>query len=418
MYWKKESSINTSIKAVLFLINPILALFIALFSLKTKSSYVLLFAIFVTFGFSYTVPDIRTETCNLDGISYRNDFEEYVKTSSNRFYNAIGDYINLQGSLDFYKDTVCYVVSRFTENYHVMFFVVSLVFSFFCLKSLKYFITNENFSNTISCFILLYLFLANQIFNINNFRFYTAAWIAVFALFKWLIDGKKHYVLFLFVTPFFHGSFFLIPIIYILYLAFGSSYKYLTIVFVLSVFFSELSLELFRNLIEYMPSESALALKMSVYTDENYVYKINEGGSGFIWIVRLFELFTRILVNMLVVILIVNYNKYIKGTNFQQLFHFMLLIMSFANFTMFIPSTGNRFVILAMPLLAYIWLGCLINSKKNRWLYLLAVLFVLQATLPFAIYSFPCVRLYFRVLEASFFFSSPLWLFLKYILWY
>lgn len=418
MHWKKESRINIYIKAAAFLLNPILSLVFALLSLKTKSSYLLLFAFFVTFGFSYTVPDVRTEKFNLDGVSYRNDFENYINITSNTFFDSLGDYITLQGGLDFYKDAVCYIISRFTDNYHVMFFAVSVIFSFFCLKSLKYFVTNENFSNSIFCFILLYLFLANQIFNINNFRFYTAAWIAVFSLLKWLVDGKKYYILLLFVTPFFHGSFFLIPIISIVYLLFGKLYKYLSIIFVLSIVFSELSLEIFRNFIEYMPAESALVLKMSVYTDENYVSQINEGGSGFIWIVRLLETFTRILINVLVLILIMNYDKHIKCTNFQRLFHFMLLILSFANFTMFIPSTGNRFIILAMPLLAYIWLGCLLNTKNNKWLYPLAVLFIIQATLPFAIYSFPCVRLYFRVLESSFCLSSPLWLFLKYILWY
>ena len=418
MHWQKESNTNTYIKALAFFLNPTISLFLALFSLKTKSSCVLLFAFFVTFGFSYTVSDVRTEENNLDGISYRNDFEEYANISSETFYDSLADYVTLQGGLDFYKDVVCYFVSRFTANYHVMFFVVSLVFSFFCLKSLKYFVTDKNFSNSIFCFILLYLFVSNQIFNINNFRFYTAAWIANFSLLKWLIDGNKKLLLLLFITPFFHGSFILIPIMVIIYLFFCKSYRYLTNAFVLSLVFSELSLEVFRNAIEYMPAESALALKMSVYTDENYVYKINEGGSGFIWVVRLLEAFTRILINVLVLVLIVNYNKYIRHTNFQQLFHFMLLIMIFANFTMFIPSTGNRFIILAMPLLAYIWLGCLLNTRNDKWLYLLGLLFVMQATLPFAIYSFPCVRLYFRVLESSFFCSSPLWLFLKYILWF
>ena len=249
-------------------------MFLALFSLKTKSSCVLLFAFFVTFGFSYTVSDVRTEENNLDGISYRNDFEEYANISSETFYDSLADYVTLQGGLDFYKDVVCYFVSRFTANYHVMFFVVSLVFSFFCLKSLKYFVTDKNFSNSIFCFILLYLFVSNQIFNINNFRFYTAAWIANFSLLKWLIDGNKKLLLLLFITPFFHGSFILIPIMVIIYLFFCKSYRYLTIAFVLSLVFSELSLEVFRNAIEYMPAESALALKMSVYTDENYVYKI------------------------------------------------------------------------------------------------------------------------------------------------
>ena len=75
MHWQKESNTNTYIKALAFFLNPTISLFLALFSLKTKSSCVLLFAFFVTFGFSYTVSDVRTEENNLDGISYRNDFE-------------------------------------------------------------------------------------------------------------------------------------------------------------------------------------------------------------------------------------------------------------------------------------------------------------------------------------------------------
>ena len=61
MHWQKESNTNTYIKALAFFLNPTISLFLALFSLKTKSSCVLLFAFFVTFGFSYTVSDVTTE---------------------------------------------------------------------------------------------------------------------------------------------------------------------------------------------------------------------------------------------------------------------------------------------------------------------------------------------------------------------
>lgn len=89
--------------------------------------------------------------------------------------------------------------------------------------------------------------------------------------------------------------------------------------------------------------------------------------------------------------------------------------MSFVNFTIVIPSLGSRFVMLAFPFIAYVWLRCLLIRKNNIYIYGLGCMFIVHALLPFNIYQFPCIQHYLSLLETCFFYASPLYLVNKYI---
>lgn len=156
----------------------------------------------------------------------------------------------------------------------------------FLLKSLRFFVLDEHFDRSLCCYILLYLFLSNQILNLNMFRYYTAMWITVYALLNVFVLHKTKYLFLLLLTPFFHGSFWLIYALFLLFYLTVKWKRIWEICFIISIFVGELSLELFRESAEFIP---LLTNHFEGYLDENYVYRINEGGSGHIWVVRFWK---------------------------------------------------------------------------------------------------------------------------------
>ncbi|WP_270546862.1 EpsG family protein [Butyricimonas paravirosa] len=411
--WMNENKYDVSIKFFTFLVSPFLALFFGLLRVKTRSSFFLFFLIFMTFGMSFSVPDQRTENFNLDGVAYRNSFEASENESIDNYLVDLEKYISFTGASDFYHTTVNFIVSRCLNNYHLMFLVVSIVFAFFSLASLKFLVTEKHFTNSLPCFILLYLFMTNQIFNINAYRFFTAAWIAVYALLNILLNNNNKYIFLLLFTPFFHGSFFVFYVLICLYLLTGKFLNLWAILFFISFFISSLALELFTNILDYLPV--ALVNKYYYYLNESYVMQVNEGGSGYMWVKRLFEFVARVSVNCIVCMFVYKFKTCIKNTNCQKMYVFLLILMTLVNFTMMIPAFGSRFMLLCLPFIAYIWLVCFKNRKYNKYLYILGIMFLLHMALPFKVYSLPCVQYYTWVLEPCFFYASPLYLLYKYI---
>ena len=412
--WLRENRYNIALKFTAFLINPLLAFYFSLIRLKTKSSFIILFLVFISFGMSMTVPRVRTENMNFDGIAYRNDFESYGKVTLHSFVKNFEDYLLLEGQTDFYADLIYFFVCRFFDNYYVMFLFVALFFSVFLLKSLKIFVQEEHYENSLVCFILLYTFLINQILNINAFRFFTATWIATYALLKIFVLKELKYFIWALLTPFFHGAFWAFPLLLLINCLLGKSMKICAVLFTASFFFTEFSVELLRNNIEFLPL--ALGQRLQVYLDAGYIEQINEGGSGLIWLKRIIEALTRIYINLIVVVFVLRYHDRVEYSKCKNLFSFLLTLMIFTNLTMIIPSVGSRFLILALPLIAYIGLVCFIDKQYKYLFYGLGCVWALHLLLPFSIYLFPCMSYYFALWEGAFLINSPLVLFIRYIL--
>ncbi len=65
--WLIETKKGIVIKYVLFIISPFIAFVFSLGTLKTKSSFVVIYLFFVFLGLSYTVPNNRN-VLNFDGV--------------------------------------------------------------------------------------------------------------------------------------------------------------------------------------------------------------------------------------------------------------------------------------------------------------------------------------------------------------
>ena len=167
-------------------------------------------------------------------------------------------------------------------------------------------------------------------------------------------------------------------------------------------FISTISIELVRNIGNLLPP--FLEDMVQSYTNEEYIIQ-KEQEKGFISL--FFSYAVIIYINVLVLLFIRN-AKAIKDNNkSKSLYLFLLVYMTFVNFSMPIPSLGGRFIILSYPIIAYIWLTNFKDRKYQKILYVMPFVFLFQFYMQFNLYKL--------VTEPYFYFTSPFYLIYRYL---
>ena len=416
--WLKEEKTDFILKSVAFLISPVLGLLAALPRLNTRSSFLVLFLSFTLFGLTMMVPDDRTEKQNFDCIVYKMHFEEATYTNIRDFKTYLHTFRDQDrsSSTDIYDRALAFVVAQFSHNYHVYFMFVAVIYAFFMLKSMRYLVSEDAYTLSVTCLILLFLFTTSQIYKVSVVRFFTALWIVVYAFFRFFIDHRKTALLWLFITPLVHAAFFLIFPILCLWLVIRRSNKMAFALVIVSFIMSAFAVQMFSALVAVLPE--ALSVHYSGYLNAWYIQKINEGGSGYIWVVRIFEFAVRLSINLAAAYMAWRYKERIFGTKAQDLYFLMLAFIAFCNFTFMVPSVGSRFVMFVFPLFAYVWLVCFSNdASSNRVLYPFAGLYLFFfLVLPWNIYSIPALRSYSALWNSDILLMSPLYLIYNYLM--
>ena len=129
---------------------------------------------------------------------------------------------------------------------------------------------------------------------------------------------------------------------------------------------------------------------------------------GFYWVSKLFGTLVRLYMNFMVYLFIKNAKDIKANSKSKALYLFLLVYMTFVNFTMPVPSLGGRYMVLAYPIIAYIWLVNYKGVKYKKMMYAMPFVFW------FSIYGW--VRYYMSVLEPTFFVSNPFYLIYKYLI--
>lgn len=408
MSFNAESYRNKGVKLLLFLISPFISLLYSIKTLNTRSSYIVLFLFCLCFGMAFTVESQYTEYKG-DGVFYRQVFESYQSITTKEYISDLKSYLEFNdGNADFYADTIAFIVSRFTSNYHYFFLLLAFIFAYFQIRSLTFFTSNPNYRfSIVPLLLLLLLFLWNCIFNINGCRYWTAAWVGVYTFLQVFVNKKYRYLFLGFLTPFIHGAYW----IYVGVLLIGILFKRFQIVwlimFVLSFIFSSVIVEIVQESVDYLPT--FLARKVYYYADEFYMQSVfNHTGSGFYWLDIIFPKLVNLYTNILVVILLIK-RTLIRETKYYSLYQFLIVWITFSNLFMAIPSVGSRMIVLAYPLIALIALELYHKVRMIRfWVYVLPCVWLMNI---YHLYQ-NCMS----VLDISFFISSPVVMIIKYLM--
>lgn len=402
-----ESKQNRLAKGILFLVSPFLSLLYSLKSLNNPSSYAVLFGFCVCFGMAFSVPLDRDEYKG-DGVVYRVLFEDYVDVDSYEYFEDLADYLTFDaGAQDFYCETVAYIVSRFTSNYHVFFMVLAIVFAIFQLKCLRFFTSHPNYKASIFPLLLLVLFSWNSIYNINGCRFWTAAWVGVYVMLQVVLNHNYKYLLLAFLTPFIHGGFF----VFLLLLTIGLVSKRFENVwmglFFLSFLFSSVAVDLVQQNSSLLPE--FLARKADIYASDEHIKEVGTAhGTGYYMVGYTFRYISRIYVNILVLVLLWK-RKVLLASHYGALYQFTIAWVAMCNFLMAIPSVGNRFFVLGYSFIALLLLEIYKLDKKIQYV-------ILCFPLAFFMNIFYLLKDYWAVTNTFFWISSPFVMVFKYLL--
>lgn len=403
--WLREKKQDVEIKIILFIISPFFSLLYSLKNINTKSSYIVFFLTAIFFGLAFSVPSGKDLLQGgIDGQSYRADFEDYKYVNIIDFKEGFLGFLSFdEGKKDYYFDTVAFYLSRVTDNYHFMFMIFAIIFSYFSLKSFKFLTSEDKFDASIVSYILVYLFLYNQIFNINGVRFWTAAWIAVYCIFQIYRNGNKKYFLLALLTPFFHGSYWIFLGVLLVAQISKRFERFWVVLFFISFFVSAFAVELIQSLESYLPT--FLSKLAQSYTSEE---SLQQTWSGFGWLPIVFKNFILIYLTIMVLLFIRNSKEILLNEKTKNLYLFLLVWVSVFNFLMMVPSLGSRFLQLSYPILAYIWLVIFKGYRYKRVILILPFVFLWSIFKQFLLYS--------EVLDIYFYLSSPFYLIYKYII--
>lgn len=362
---------NERIRLLLFFISPFAAFILALNSLKSKFSFTIIFLFFVLFGLTFIA-----QNKSADSYRYIEDFNSYKHVSTSQYINDLKAFFTFESDIkDIYTISSYYLVSRITANYHILMSLWAIVFSFFFLKAFRFFVDRPEFKKSLVVSLLAFLFIySNNIFNINGVRFYTAAWIAVYAIFEIVVNKNYKFILLALITPLIHLSYITFVGVLLTYILTIKYDKFWAIIFFISFFVSEISIVLIQNTNQFLPP--ILQNMIWNYMDES---NLNERLSS----VENLPLYAKILnslphyfINALMFLFVFK-AKYIKSfPETRNVFIFLLIWLSFTNFTMAIPSFGGRFIQLSIPLLMYL---CLVLYSRipllRKIIYLIPIVF-------------------------------------------
>lgn len=383
----------------LFFFNPFLS-----FLYSLKFFYKPIFAdyfclLIIYYGFTFHIPSLE-----FDSYQYYLELKDYRYTeiSFNDFlHNTFGGH----GNLDLVIPFIIFILSKITDSSSILFGVFGCLFGIFWRNILKI-ILNEGISRSLfSMIILLSLLACVGMWNINGIRFWltTLVFFNAILLLEFRSDRKGYYLLFL--TPFFHFSFLLIIILYLVYRFLNRfiSRNILLCIVILTNFLSFINIETISNLmIDYLPE--FFSSKISVYTSVEYMQQVGDIILETNPLLLIHGYLLRIFNIGCFVFVLCNYE--VRSLIPMRFLNFWGVLLVFAQVVVNIPSMG-RFLFLTYLISLTIFLFT--YQKFNIWLkYSLVFLLVL--------YTSGQLWIFRDFFTRKFFLSNPFLFFLDKIL--
>lgn len=285
---------------------------------------------------------------------------------------------------DYVSFFLAYITSLLTDNGYFLVIIFGIIYGFFFSRNMWYVLKRLNGDLKIITVVLLCcLFLIIPIWDINGFRFWTAAHVFVYGLLPFLYEGKKKSLIWCFITPFLiHFSFLVALVPIVVFLLLGTRLKFYYIFFVASMFISEVNIGPVNEFVKgYIPERMYKRATPYIREERLETYDEEDKRQNMVWYARYYKLTLKY---VLMAFLIVFYWVYRNsGNNNKELFKllgFVLLFFAFANLLTVFPS-GGRFVSIASLLSLTFIILLLQNHKVHRHIYNTS-----QLALPFLIF--------------------------------
>jgi VanZ family protein len=190
--------------------------------------------------------------------------------SANVFYDE-----DEERGLDFLQPLITFIVSLFTDNYHILFGVFSLVFGFFYSRNIWVIFDSLQGKIGKEVFFLLFVFaMVVPIWLVNGVRMWTGAHIFLYGALPYLLRNNKKSLIWCFVSIFMHFSFIFPLAILAIFITIGNRSNFYCWFFIVSFFFIQTDLGAISEVLQaYLPS--VLQPRVKSYTNVNYAETID-----------------------------------------------------------------------------------------------------------------------------------------------
>lgn len=301
-------------------------------------------------------------------------------------WDIVGRYQIDQHTMDLYQPLLTYLVSRFTDNGHVLFMVFAIVFGYFYSRNIWYILKKLPHKKIGNLFILVTLyFLVSPITHINGVRMWTALHVFVYAMMPYLLERKKSKLWWLLLTPLIHFSYLYVAVFALAFVLLPYRFKtsgglllYLALAFfIVTLFMNTLSLDTVGGMLEEYSPES-YENRIEGYVNQDYADVRAEADAMRNWYVVASGSIIHWVYSLLLIALFPCLKRnFKKHPGLNCLYGFSLLLGGFANIMALIPS-GGRFQLLSqmftVPLVLLISMNI---SKRDNFRRILDFMLVL-----------------------------------------
>lgn len=324
-----------------------------------------------------------------DSARYQMDLIRFYGDNSGLF-GVLAKYRIEHDMMDFYQPIITYLISRFTDNAHVLFAVFAFVFGFFYSRNVWYVLDKlPNKKQGIFVILTIIYFLICPITQINGVRMWTALHVYVYALMPYLLDRDKSKLWCLALAPLIHFSFLYVLLLGFAYVMLPERMKTgsRTLQFVaLSTFIATLAVNSLNldavggMLMEYSPE--SYEDRIELYVNQDLADRNAEGAALSNWYIAVSGMLKKWTIAVLLIFLYPCMKKYFKGEyGLNRLYLFALFLGAFANIMSLIPS-GGRFQLVSMMFMVPMVLLSIMKIPKSDVYYGIARFAMLFLLIP------------------------------------
>lgn len=278
-------------------------------------------------------------------------------------YSQVSRYFYDGDTNDVFCSTLQFLVSRFTDNGHVFFFVLAIIYGFFYSRNIWYILGKISDQRIKGLWVLIALFfLVCPIWNINGVRMWTALHVFCYGALPYLLDGEKKQLIWSAISILIHHSFiFPIALLAGFILVQKKVFKnnniltglFLFYLFTLTVKTIDLG-ALNVALQAYLPG--FYDDRIDSYVNEDILNARLERASQNSWHVAFFNDLQYWINQLLIVFSFITIRKFKdKLVDILPLFAFALLIYGFSNILACVPS-GGRYITISKMFMGSVYL--------------------------------------------------------------
>ena len=261
---------------------------------------------------------------------------------------------------DVFCSALQFIVSRFTENGHVFFFVLAVIYGFFYSRNIWYILNRIRDQRIRWLWVMVAaFFLVCPIWNINGVRMWTALHVFVYGSMPYLLEGKKKQLVWSAASILIHHSFIfpiaLLTLFYVLGRRISSNKRLTTIFFafyIATLTIKSLDLGALNAILQaYLPG--FYSDRIDGYVNEDALARNLESAAQNSWHVAFFNNLHYWINQILVVFTYLIFKRNgCKLSGLLPLFCFSLVIYGFSNVLASVPSGGRYITISQMFMVA------------------------------------------------------------------